>query len=348
MRVGKTSSATWVTGNRILAILGALSVVGVAACGSAGNSGGGSGSGPIKAKMGFLQNTGTTTYNSAEQFAKLVSQYTNGKVQVTIYPNGELGSPDDEVASVQDGTEAFYASPTLDTLVPAVDTLALPYLFPNDEVGFKVIEGPTVRKLVWDKFPAHGMKFLGSWSLDLSDTYTVSKPINSPSDLAGLRIRVFEPGTGVPQFNALHADGVVIPSTQVVTALATHTIDGADDPPSPMAGSKWTASGGYLAITHDILPSEPVMVSEKFWKSLNSSEQAAVQKAVTQTLAPNLAAAQKSGQAAEAQIAAGGVKITHPNIAAFKAAVQPAYKAVEAKFGSIVPQLQAAVAQASK
>lgn len=324
--------------------------IAVAACGSDDQSSSGSaasgGGKVIEAKFADLQNVNTPTTKSAEEFADKVEQYTDGSVKIKVYPNAQLGTPASILQGLETGTVQFYATPDLSEVVADTDAIELPFVFPDEQVASKVLNGPAVKKALWSKFPPHGIQVLGVWSVGYTDVYSVQKPINRVDDMKGMRIRIFAPGVGVPLFKALGADGVTVPSTQVVTALSTHTIDGADDPPSTMEGSKWTSSGGYLALTHDTYVPSPVLVNASFMKRLDASQQAAVKRAFKETIASNLSNARTTNDAAVKAIQASGVKTTTPDPAEFKARSQAVYGEIEQRFPEVVRALRSAVAAA--
>lgn len=320
----------------------------LSACGSVASPKQGSKSssmpGPtLSAKFGDLQNIGTPTTDSAEQFAKLVKRYTDAKITITVYPNSELGSPAQQLAGTQAGTIAFYATPDVSAAVPQTDALALPYLFPSAAVASKVINGPAMRAKLWSLFPAAGLKFIGSWAIGYTSLLTASRKITSPADVAGLKIRLYNPTVSPLVMSSLGADGVVIASTQVVTALSTGVVNGADDPASTMVGSDWYSGMHYLALTDLAYVPSPTFASLKFWKSMSTAEQKAVSKAFQATIASNLSAANTLNATAIATMK-NVLTVTSPPLGPFKAAVQSVYKKVETLYpDGIVQALETAV-----
>lgn len=304
----------------------------------------------INAKFAHLQAPGTPTNDSALKFAKLVKQLTHGQINIKVYPSGELGDSTQTEQGVEAGTVQFYASPDLSEVVPSSQATALPFLFPSQNVASKVLNSPTAYTDIWNKFPAHGMKVLGVWSVGYSDIYSTKAPVTTLSALAGQRIRVWDPGLGTPWLKLLGADGVNVPSTEVVTAMSTHTIDGADDPPSTMFSANWTSGGGSLSIVNDDFICSPVLVSLKFWKSLSTAQQGAVQKALNMTFASNLQEAAATSVSSVAGLKKAGIQIVKPS-AALLATMKQKAKVLFAKqkkaWGKVVPDLQAAVKAAS-
>lgn len=302
----------------------------------------------VQAKFADLQALHTATTDSALKFASLAKKYSKGSVQITVYPNAELGTGSSILQGLESNTIQFYATPDLSAAVSATDALELPYLFPSAKIGSKVLNGSVTRRILWNQFKSHGLQILGVWSVGYSDILTTNQKIASPADLKGLRLRIFDPYVGTKLFSLVHADGISMASTQVPTALSTHAIDGADDPPSTMYGSNWYGSAHYLAVTDDVYVSSPVVVNSAFYSSLTKSQRAAVAKAFKQTLAQNLKEAAAKNSDAIKKMHAAGIVVTHPKISVFKKTFQPVYGQVETDFPGVVKPLQRAVSAARK
>jgi TRAP-type transport system periplasmic protein len=296
----------------------------------------------VTAKFAVLQNSGTPTANSALKFASLVSADTNGSVKIKVYPNSVLGSADAQLEGTEANTIQFYSTPTLDSVVPSVDAIELPYLFPNAAVASKVLNGSALQGPLWSNFPAKGLRVLGVWEVGFSDFLTTSKKVSVPADLKSLRIRVFNPKLATQEYKLVGADAINLSSNEVVTALSTHTIDGADDPPSTMVGANWYSQAKYLAVTDTSYVSSPVVVSEKFWQSLSSSQQKGVQKALQATIASNLSAASQANTSGVAKMKSGGITVTTPSKSTFQTTFAPVTQQFTQEFPTVVKALQTA------
>jgi tripartite ATP-independent transporter DctP family solute receptor len=296
----------------------------------------------VTAKFAILQNSGTPTANSALAFAKAVTADTGGSVTVKVYPNSVLGSADAQLEGTEANTIQFYSTPTLDSVVPSVDAIELPYLFPNPTVASKVLNGSALQGPLWSNFPAKGLRVLGVWEVGFSDFLTTGKKVTAPTDLKSLRIRVFNPKLATEEYKLVGADAINLSSNEVVTALSTHTIDGADDPPSTMVGANWYSQAKYLAVTDTSYVSSPIVVSEKFWQSLSSSQQKGIQKAVQSTIASNLAAASQANTAGVAKMKSAGINVTTPNKSTWQSTFAPVTQQFEQEFPAVVKALQSA------
>lgn len=297
----------------------------------------------LSLKFADLQNVHTATTDSALKFASLVNRYTDGKITIQVYPNSELGTVPAQLAGTEAGTIAFYATPDLSAAVAQSNVLGMPYLFPSAQVASKVLNSAAIKKSLWSLFPAHGLTFVGSWVIGYTAILTKSVSITKPSDVRGLKIRVFAPTVGDKIFGALGADAVAVAAPEVPTALSTGVVDGADDPPSTFVGSDWYSGMCCVAVTNDTFVSSPVMASTKVWDSMSAAERSAVERAFQGTIASNMSEALSTNAAALSTMQAAGVKVTHPSIAAFKAATQSVYPAIEAIYPGQVQALLAEI-----
>jgi C4-dicarboxylate-binding protein DctP len=348
-----TSSATK-PGRRSRRVVrvGGLVAAGVAisllatACSSSGSSSGSKSSGPtITGKFGFIQAANTPTGRSATKFANLVSKYTNGKVKITVYPNSELGTGDSMLQATEGGTTSFYSSPVLSSAVPESSALELPFLFPTLADASKVLNNGSLDSSLWNKFGSHGLTYMGSWMVGYSAILTRDTKITTPADVKGLRIRVFEPVVSTKLYSALQATAVTLDGNQVVSALSTHTIDGVDDPPSTLTQNNFYDGMHDVAVTNIVMVASPVIASSKFMDSLSSSEKAAVKKAMSESIAPNLADANKTNTESLATMTKAGLTVTHPAKAPFKSIAAGVTSSLTSQFSGVISAVNTALAK---
>jgi C4-dicarboxylate-binding protein DctP len=318
----------------------------LAACASnSGSAAAASGSGnTVTGKFALQQAADTATGRSAVQFADLVSKYSGGTVKLTVYPDSQLGSATTMLQGTEAGTISFYASPTLDSAVPATDALETPYLFPSEAVASKVLNSTALDTSLWSQFDSHNLSYLGSWIIGFADILTANTAVNAPDNLKGLRIRVFEPVVSSKMYSDFGGTAVTLDSTQVSTGLSTHLIDGADDPPTTLVANNWYDGMHDLAITNHVLVAAPVIVSKAFMAKLSKSQQAAVERAMQETIAPNMADANKSNAAALTKMQSAGITITHPSEAAFKAATANVVGSITSLYPGVIQAIKTAVA----
>jgi tripartite ATP-independent transporter DctP family solute receptor len=299
----------------------------------------------LRAKFAVFTPPGGVPAIAAKKLAKLTSQYTNGTVQITVYPSGVLGSVPSVLQALRNNTIQFAATIALDSIVPEAETTLLPYLFPSVDVAQEVLNGPVVRDKLWSKFDAHGMHIVGVWSQGFADLLTTRK-VTSIADVQGLRLRVFSPLADKGFYTALGANATPLELNQVFTALSTHAIDGLDDPPGTLAAAKFYNVAHYLALTEQLYVTAPVEVSTGFWSSMSPSQRSGFMRAWNEVMPGEVREAKALEASSIKEMQAAGTVVSPVDKQAFKAKAAAVYQALEKKFPGIVPAIQAAVASA--
>ncbi|MDQ1545692.1 MAG: hypothetical protein QOH69_596 [Actinomycetota bacterium] len=299
----------------------------------------------IVGKFGFIQAADTPTGRAAAKFADLVSKYTNGSVKITVYPNSVLGTGDSMLQATEGGTTSFYSSPVLSSAVPESSALELPFLFPSLADASKILNDGSLDSSLWNKFDSHGLEYMGSWMVGYSAILTRDTKISTPADVKGQRIRVFEPVVSNALYSALQATAVTLPGSQVVSALSTHTIDGVDDPPSTLTQNNFYDGMHDVAVTNIVMVASPVIASSKFMDSLSASQKAAVKKAMSESIAPNLADANKTNTASLATMTSAGLTVTHPASGPFKSIATGVTNSLKSQFTDVIAAVKKALAR---
>lgn len=331
----------------------ALVILVGASCGTASSTGSTSTSGAtgtskatnfgptVQAKFAYFVSTDTAVGQGAKKFASLVAADTGNTVQIQVYPNSELGTVPSVLQAVSGGRIQFVATTNLSALVPSADAILAPYIFSSTDQAQKVLNSSVLQQALWSKFAAKNAEVIGVWGQGFADLLT-KKPVKTPADLQGMRIRIYDPGVGVPQYKALGADAVNMTPNQVFTALSTNAIDGAEDPVATLYGLHWNEEAKYLAQTEHSYVSAPVLASTQFMNSLTAAQKQGVLKAFNDTIAYEVQQSTQIDATALAALKAAGTVVTPVDKAAFKAKLSPLYSEFAAKF----PGTWAALAKA--
>lgn len=254
----------------------------VAACG-----GGNVASGSSGGKTVVLQfaDSGTATQPevlAAQRAADDVKKYTNGTVQIKVYPNGSLFKQDTAYQALLRGDlDMTYEGPeTLAANVPQVSVLAVPYLYRSYDQIQQVVDGDVGTQLfgILDsklKVHALGVQFLGPRDLNLRTT----RHINTPTDMAGLRLRM--PGGPFWTKVGQSLGGRVTPVAfdELYLALQTGTVDAQDNPPITDVQAKFAEVTKQLVLTEHLYDTLLPLISDKAWNKLSASQRSALQRA---------------------------------------------------------------------
>lgn len=301
----------------------------------------------VTAKFGSTTPVDSLGGASAAYFAQQVLKDSGGRIRITVYPNSELGGTPVINQGLQAGTIQFASNDILDQYVPSIDVFNTAYLFPSQAVADTVLNSTAVRNLVWNQLDSHGIHMLEVWPSGFTDIFS-TQPINSPQALSGIKIRTFVPNVETPEYQAVGANATDVVYDQVFTALSSHLIQAVTDPPDLVTPLKWQQAAPYVSIVNMAYVTTPLLVSESFWKSLDSVQQAEISKAAAASLKFEVSQLNKyNAQSLQTLEQDPSVHILHPSIAAFKAAFSKAYPTIEAKF-PVLSRIKQLVQAASK
>jgi len=156
-----------------------------------------------------------------------------------------------------------------------------PFLFATPQEADAVTDGPFGKKLL-DKLQAKNLVGLGYWELGFRNLTNSKKPITKAEDIAGLKIRVIQSPIYIDLFNALGANAVPMPFPELYTAMEQKAVDGQENPFSTILSSKFAEVQKYLTVTRHMYNPQAVIVSKKFWDSLNPADQKALTDAMAE------------------------------------------------------------------
>ena len=209
----------------------------------------------------------------AEKWAELVKQKSGGKMQVKVFPNGVLGGDVQALSAVQGGTIDFTAmnSGILQTQVKEFAIFDFPFMFESGKEADVILDGAFGKKLA-DLLPAKNLVNLAYWELGFRELTNSKRSLNKMEDIAGLKIRVIQSPIYIDTFNALGANSVPMPFTEVYTALEQKIIDGQENPFSVIETSKFNEVQKYLTVTNHMYNPQSVLASKKKWDALTKDE----------------------------------------------------------------------------
>jgi C4-dicarboxylate-binding protein DctP len=212
-----------------------------------------------------------------KRFAEAVEKGTDGGIKVTLHFNGVLGGDRQATEGMQLGTIecGITTTSTLGTFDPKFNVFDLPFLFKDYETGYKAMDGE-LGKLLEKAAIDQGLRII-AWGINGYRSISNSrKPINTPADLDGMKIRCMENQLHVSMFKALGANPTPMSFSELYTALSQKTVDGADTPPILTYSSKFYEVQKYYSLTQHVFTVVPLAVSERFFESLPENYQKVV------------------------------------------------------------------------
>ena len=206
----------------------------------------------------------------AVTFANLVNARSGGQINVKVYGAGALGAEREYVEAIKAGTvEAGIASGVIANFFPSAMVTDIPYLFPSGEVAWEVMDGPFGDKLRAAFLKETGMRCLSFAEVGFRNFTNNTRPIKTPADMKGLKIRVQETPLYVNMLKALGAIPTPIAWTETYTALQTKVVDGQENPVPTILMAKLQEVQKYIILDGHVYGVDWFVINEKFFKSLS-------------------------------------------------------------------------------
>ena len=242
-----------------------------------------------------------------------------GTMAIDIYPGGQLGSERDVIELLQIGSLAMTkvsASP-LEGFLPEMKVFSIPYIFRDNDHYWQVLNSDIGRDLLLTPERIR-LRGLGYYDAGSRSFYATEKPIHSPADLDGMKIRVMKSQTAVDTVNSLGGSATPISWGELYTALQQGVVDGAENnPPTFYASRHFEVARYYTLDEHSAIP-DILLISLHVWNSLPAQQQQWLQQAMDQSvLYQRQLWKTKTGEALQA-VEAAGVQIIRPDKSAFR------------------------------
>lgn len=220
-----------------------------------------------------------------DKFAEIVEARSGGKLKVTVYPGGALGSDQANVSALQGGTleMASMNSGIFASLVKDFAIYDFPFLFANPAEADAVVDGAFGKNL-HAKLQEKGLVGLGYYELGFRHISNSKRPINKVEDLAGLKLRVIPNPINVDWVSALGANPTPLPFPELYAALEQKAVDGQENPVATINGAKFYEVQKHLALTSHQYNPQSIVISKKVWDGLSASEKKVVQDAVNESI----------------------------------------------------------------
>lgn len=287
---------------------------------------------------------GYPTVEAVKHFGKLLEEKTNGRLKVQVFHSAQLGQEKDTIEQTRFGVidlNRINMAP-FNNLIPETFVPALPFIFRSVEHMRKTMDGP-IGDQILKAFEPHGLVALAFYDSGARSFYNSKRPIKTPADMKGMKIRVQQSDLFVDLVNALGANATPMPFGEVYSALQTGVIDGAENNwPSYESTRHFEVAKNYSLTEHSMSP-EVLVMSKKAFDKLAPGDQAAVRAAARESVATMRGLWEAKEKQAEEKIRASGTQINKVEKQAFIDAMKPVYDKYvkDEKLKELVARIQA-------
>jgi len=269
------------------------------------------------------------------RFGEVLEEVSGGQWTLVQHPASALGGERELIEAVQIGTldMVITSSGPLPNFVPETQVLDLPFLFRDYEHARGVLDGEIGQELL-AKVDETGMKAL-VWTENGFRHITNSlRPVHTPQDLAGLKIRTMENPIHLRAFEALGAAPTPMSFAELFTALQQGVVDAQENPIVVISVSRFSEVQDHLTLSGHLYSPAIIIMSQSRWDSLSEEEQGWFMEAARASVEVTRGRVTELEETGVDQLREAGMEVvTEIDRAAFEAAVQPAYEAYTQAYG---------------
>ena len=277
-------------------------------------------------KLGHGLDTNHPVHHAMVFMQERLDSLSGGALQIQIYPSQQLGTERQLLELLQLGSLGMtkVASAVLEGFAPEYKVLSLPYIFRSEAHRYDVLGGPVGRRILLssEQYWLRGLTYYDAGSRSF---YTKDRPIHSPEDLEGLKIRTLESATQVRMVNSLGGSATPIAWGELYTALQQGVVDGAENnPPSFYTSRHYEVCKFYSLDEHTGLP-DVLLISTIVWDRLTPEQQSWVQQAADESAEYQKLLWKAATEEALQKVQEAGVEIIYPDKEPFAARVTSLY-----------------------
>ncbi|MDU7693060.1 MAG: sialic acid TRAP transporter substrate-binding protein SiaP [Helicobacter sp.] len=287
-------------------------------------------------KFGMVAGTSSNEYKAAELFAKEVKDKSNDRIEITLYPNAQLGDDRSMIKQLKDGALdfTFAESARFQLFYPVAKVFALPYVISNFDVAQKALfDTKFGKKLIENVHDDLGITIL-SQAYNGTRQTTSNRALKSIKDFRGLKLRVPNAATNLAFAKYVGASPTPMAFSEVYLALQTNVIDGQENPLATIQAQKFYEVQKYLAITNHILNDQLYLVSNETLDELSVDLQNVLKDAAKAAAKYHTKLFVDGERDLVDFFKKQGVVVTYPNLDPFKKAMKPFYDEFVKETGS--------------
>jgi len=278
----------------------------------------------VTLKLGHLANETNSWHLAAVKFGEELSAKTDGRIEVQVFPNESLGKEIDLINGMQLGTvDMTITGESLQNWAPMAALLAVPYAYQSlehmDEVASGSV-GQDIKAEIIDKAKVRPIAYFARGPRNL----TSKRPITSPSELDGMKLRVPNVPLFVDVWKSLGASPTPMAFSEVFTSLQNGVIDGQENPLALIRSANFNEVQGYVNQTEHVRSWIYMTIAESTWSKMSDEDQAAVESAAAVAQEYERGLLLESLAEDQAYLESKGMEFVEVDGAAFQAAAKDA------------------------
>lgn len=299
---------------------------------------------PLKLTLGHNAAPGNPKSLGATYFSEQMNKRSNGRITVQVAGGAQLGDDQTMLTAMRTGTldMSVNSQGPVSAVVPETAALGMPFLFSSLPQAWKLLDGPIGKELA-HKFEAKNLVVLAWWDNGIRQTTNNKRPINTPDDLKGMKIRTPADPATVDLFQAMGGSTQQINFSELYVAIQQGVVDGQENPLANIHSSKLYEVQKYLSLTRHKYESMPFLMSGITWKKLSEADRKLVSEVAAEAATYERKLMLESDDKLIGEFRKmPNIAINEPDLAPFKAATAKVWDKWEAlPVGDFVKKLRA-------
>ncbi len=293
-------------------------------------------------KLGHSLDQSHPVHAGIEFMAERLAEKSGGTVELQIFPNGQLGTETESIEQLQRGALAMMkvSAAPIEGFVPEMAIFGVPYVFRDRDHHWKVLDSEIGKELL--RAPeSKGLIGICYYDAGSRSFYTTNKPVLTPADLRGQKIRTMRSATAMDMISAMGGAPTPIPWGELYTALQQKMVDGAENNPPTFLSSRHTEVAKHYSLDEHAMLPDIVLVSAIVWTQLPEQLQRWIQEAADESSQFQRQLWQEKTEEALAEIEKQGVTIHRPDKAPFIERVREMHQSYD---GTVIGDLMKRIA----
>lgn len=236
-------------------------------------------------KLGHIAEASNPYGKGADYFAQLVAKKSNGEIEVKVFPSSQLGAQKELIEGLIYGTVDMTLTGTaeLGTFQKQMALFDMPFIFKDRAHAYRALDsvGMELGKALEPK----GIKLLGYMENGIRHLTNNVRPVKTPADMKGLKIRVMNNVVYVEMMKALGASPTPMAFAELYSAMQQGTVDGQENPSAHIYTKRFFEVQKYASMTGHAYAPEPVLISMISWNKMTPAQRAIIQQAATEAIA---------------------------------------------------------------
>ena len=273
----------------------------------------------------------------AREMAAAIKQETNGRFDLQIFPSSQLGSDTDTLSQIRSGGVEFFtlSGLILSTLIPAASINGMGFAFADYDTVWKAMDGDLGAYIRAQIAKANLIAMEKIWDNGFRQTTTSTKPVATPDDFRGMKLRVPPSPLWTSMFKAFDASPASINFNEVYSALQTKIVDGQENPLAIIATAKLYEVQKYCSVTNHMWDGFWFLANQRAWQSLPDDVRAMVAKHINAAGLKEREDVAKLNASLQQDLTAKGLIFNRPDPAPFRSKLRAAgfYTEWKSKYG---------------